>query len=123
MGRVVHFEITADDPERAVGFYQKALGWKIERYEGGEMPYWLVETGTDGVPGINGGIMGRMAPGQSTINTATVDKLEAAMDSVRQAGGTIVGEIQTIPDVGRFVYAIDTEGNSFGLMEEAPHTH
>ena len=29
MARVVHFEITADKPERAVRFYEQALGWKI----------------------------------------------------------------------------------------------
>ncbi len=43
--------------------------------------------------------------------------LEAAIESVRAAGGTVVGEIQMVPEVGRFVYVADTEGNRFGLME------
>ncbi len=28
-GRVVHFEIPADDVERAQSFYQEAFGWQI----------------------------------------------------------------------------------------------
>ena len=31
MSRVVHFEIPADDPERAVEFYKKVFGWKIDK--------------------------------------------------------------------------------------------
>ena len=37
MGRVVHFEIHADDPERAVGFYTGVFGWTVNRF--GDQPY------------------------------------------------------------------------------------
>lgn len=68
MARVVHFEITADDPKRAVRFYEQALGWKIEPY-GGEMSYWLAATGPDDAPGIHGAIMPRSKPGENTVVT------------------------------------------------------
>jgi len=29
MGRVIHFEITADEPDRAAGLYRKAFGWEV----------------------------------------------------------------------------------------------
>ena len=35
MPRPVHFDITADDPERAVAFYEKVFGWKLTHWEGG----------------------------------------------------------------------------------------
>ena len=120
MARVVHFEITADKPERAVRFYEQALGWKIEAW-GGPSPYWLVSTGAEGETGIDGAIRDRAGAGQSTINTVSVPNLEAAIESVLQAGGTVAGEIQMIPEVGRFVYVADTEGNRFGLMENTPN--
>ncbi len=41
MSRVVHFEIPADDPARAVKFYEKVFGWKFQKWEG-PMEYWLV---------------------------------------------------------------------------------
>jgi predicted enzyme related to lactoylglutathione lyase len=54
MPRVVHFEIAANDPDKAAAFYQEVFGWKITKWEGPQ-EYWLVETGEEGEPGINGG--------------------------------------------------------------------
>jgi uncharacterized protein len=34
MPKVVHFELPADDPQRAVAFYEKAFGWTITKWEG-----------------------------------------------------------------------------------------
>jgi predicted enzyme related to lactoylglutathione lyase len=119
MGRVVHFEVTADDPERAVRFYEKAMGWKIERYAGPQT-YWLVTTGEAGDMGINGAIMTRAGVGQGTINTIAVARIEDAIEAVRQAGGTADGQISDIHNVGRFTYALDTEGNMLGLLEALP---
>ena len=61
MNTVIHFEIQADDIERAKNFYEKALGWKISQMmkkEEGGMDYWGVET-TESGPGINGGMYKR----------------------------------------------------------------
>ncbi|MGZ7109599.1 MAG: VOC family protein, partial [Methanobacterium sp.] len=30
MSKVIHFEIPAEDPERAIKFYEDVFGWKIE---------------------------------------------------------------------------------------------
>jgi predicted enzyme related to lactoylglutathione lyase len=118
MARVVHFEITADNPERAVKFYAQALGWKIERF--GDEKYWLVGTGPADARGIDGAIMPREKPAENTVVTVGVGNLEAAMEAVRRAGGTADGSVDLIPDIGRFTYATDTEGNRFGLLEPLP---
>ena len=52
MARVVHFEIPADQPERAIEFYSKIFGWQFQKWDG-PMPYWMINTGEG--PGINGG--------------------------------------------------------------------
>ena len=44
MPRVVHFEITAEDPDRAAGFYSQVFGWELTKWEG-PMEYWLITTG------------------------------------------------------------------------------
>src|SRR5262249_26811586 len=41
MPRVIHFEISADDPQRAADFYARVFGWKITKWDGPQ-PYWLV---------------------------------------------------------------------------------
>lgn len=118
MPRVIHFEITAEEPERAAEFYRKVFGWKIERWEGGP-PYWLVDTGEG--DGIGGAIMPREGHGQGVVNTVGVESMEKAMADVRAAGGRILMETpDEIPGVGLFAYVRDTEGNEFGLLQPAP---
>lgn len=119
--RVVHFELQADDVERAKKFYEKVLGWKIEQMmkkEDGGMDYWGITTGT-GV-GINGGLYERSSAEEKfflydcTVQVADIDK---AIKDVKANGGTITKEKGEIPGVGFFAGAKDTEGNRFGLMQ------
>jgi predicted enzyme related to lactoylglutathione lyase len=116
MARVVHFELQADDPERASTFYKAVFGWDIKKWAG-EMDYWLVATGPKDAPGIDGAIMKRMSPGGQTINTIAVEDLDASVKMVRKAGGKVVTKRQTIPGIGLFCYCTDTEGNSFGMLQ------
>ena len=63
MSRPIHFEIQADDLERAKAFYADVFGWTYEDY--GQFtgsPYWGVHTGDPSEPGIDGGLMPRPAP-------------------------------------------------------------
>lgn len=34
MSRVIHFEIHADDPGRAAGFYGEVFGWEVQKWDG-----------------------------------------------------------------------------------------
>lgn len=112
--RVVHFEITADDPERAADFYRRTFGWEIKHWAG-PFDYWLVSSGEG--PGIDGAITARMHD-QAVINTVAVDsRLEDALTRVVAAGGAQVGDINLISGVGRITYASDAEGNVFGMLE------
>src|SRR5213078_3335736 len=63
MARVIHFEIHAENPDRAVKFYKDLFGWEFTKWDGPQ-PYWLIKTGPDGQPGINGG----MVPRRGTID-------------------------------------------------------
>lgn len=115
MGRVVHFEITADDVQRARRFYE-IFGWKIADSGMPDAEYWLATTG-EGQAGIDGAIMPRSYSDQPVINTIDVDDLDAMIRKVKAAGGKIVGEKQNIPGVGDFIYAEDTEGNKIGILQ------
>jgi uncharacterized protein len=124
MPRPVHFEIHADNPERAIAFYEKVLGWSFKKFEGGPMPYWLVHTGADTEPGINGGLHPRIGaqpvPEQAVtgyVCTVGVDNVDAYVKKVTAAGGTICVPKMPIRGVGWLAYAQDTEKNIFGLMQ------
>ena len=115
MPRVIHFEVGADDLERAVRFYREVFGWEIQRWQG-PMPYWLVKTGETTEPGINGAIMERI-PAVGSVNTVEVVSLEETLGKVIAAGGSQMGSTQTIPGVGIFTYVHDSEGNLLSLMQ------
>ncbi len=116
---IVHFEIPADDVQRAKKFYEDAFGWKIS--DPWNMNYFLVETRKDGEVGINGGLMPRMNPGQPFMNYISVDSIEEASKKVEAAGGTIILPKQEIGQGMGWIAAFkDTEGNILGFHQNAP---
>lgn len=124
MARVVHFEIHAEKPDRAINFYQSSFGWEFQKWEG-PMDYWLVMTGPKEQPGIDGGLVPRRGKidGEAVIAfvcTIDVPDIDATLSSVEQNGGTIAVQKMAVPGVGWLVYFKDTEGNIFGAMESDP---
>jgi predicted enzyme related to lactoylglutathione lyase len=120
MSRVVHFEIHADDPERAMAFYTGLFGWKFIKF--GDMDYWLVITGDEDTPGINGGLLPRHGPREGKgffafVCTVDVKDLDGCLKNLEKAGGQVTLARHSIPKIGWFAYAKDTEGNVFGLLQ------
>lgn len=121
MGRIVHFEIHADNPARAVKFYTEVFGWEFHKWEGpGE--YWIINTGPDSEPGIHGGLLQRKGDQKGDIImafvcTAQVDSVDESVTKAVAAGGINVVPKMPIPGVGWLAYCKDTEGNIFGMMQ------
>ena len=118
MPRPIHFEIPADDPDRAIKFYQTLFGWTFQRWDG-PMPYWLISTG-EGEPGINGGLLPRQHPNQPCVNTINVPDLDARIALAEKSGGQCVVPKMPVPGVGWLAYCKDTEGHIFGMMQNDP---
>lgn len=116
MPRVVHFEISADDPARASKFYGEVFGWEFQKWEGPE-DYWLVKTGADDQPGINGGLLPRRG-GMTCVNTVDVPSVDDFIDKITGHGGEVVVPKMAVPGIGYLAYGKDTEGNIFGIMQE-----
>jgi len=119
MSRVVHFDLSADDPRRATAFYRDVFGWQIERWEG-PSEYWLVRTGDAAHPGITGGIARRVGTGDSTAVVYDVASLEEAAARVVAFGGSLREPRQVLRGVGHLVACRDTEGNTFCLLQPDP---
>lgn len=117
MPRVAHFEIVADDVDRACEFYRHVFGWEIRRWEGPD-DVRIVITGDDrDLPGINGGIVDRRDRWAGSVNLVDVPALSNALLRVREAGGVIIHSCSAIAGVGWVAYCRDSEGNAFGLIE------
>jgi len=116
MPRPFHFEIPADQPERAIRFYQSVFDWKIRKWDG-PADYWTIETGPASEPGIDGGILQKRDPAQPCVNTIAIADLDAAVRAVEAAGGKSVLPKMPVQGIGWLAYCKDTEGNMFGLMQ------
>jgi predicted enzyme related to lactoylglutathione lyase len=116
MPRVVHFEIDAKKPERAVKFYEKVFGWKIKKWEG-PVEYYLISTGKETEPGIDGGLSRRTESEPSTVNTIDVSSVDEFIKKVEANGGKIIRPKRAVIGVGYMAYFEDPEGNVFGIME------
>lgn len=123
--RVSHFEIHSDNPERAVKFYTDVFGWEIKKWEGGQMEYWMVMTGTKEEPGgINGGLVRRAnaapAVGQAPnafVCTVTVDSFDEVAAKILANGGVAAMPKFALVGMAWQGYFIDTEGNMFGIHQ------
>ena len=116
MARILHFDMTAEDVERSIKFYENVFGWKFTKWEG-PMEYWMVSTGPEDEPGIDGGLSIREGGDARVVNTIGVTSIDDTLAQIVKAGGKIVQPKGPIPGVGYFAQCLDTEGTLFGVME------
>ncbi len=124
MNRVVHFEIQADDPERAMKFYKDVFSWDFQQW--GEQKYWMVMTAEKDSKevGINGGLLPRPAKAatkeQGTnayVCTMLVENFDKMAKKIIAAGGIVAMPKYALPGMAWQGYFIDTEGNTFGIHQ------
>ncbi len=123
MFNVVHFEIPADEVERAQKFYGELFGWKIEKFTGPTpMEYWEVTTGAEkGEMGsLGGGMMKRQMPEQHITIYIEVPSVDEYTGKVKRLGGQVVFPKAAVPGMGYFAVCLDPENNGFGIWETNP---
>jgi uncharacterized protein len=127
---IVHFEIPANDIERAKKFYNDLFGWKIEKWPGTDdsqltsaatgqpMEYWLITTTDDkGNKALGGGMMKRQMPEHKVTNYIGVKSVDEYKSKVEKLGGKVIAPKHTVPGMGYFALCLDTENNPFAIWE------
>ncbi len=116
---VVWVELPVSDLPRAIAFYNTVFNYDLSVDESGPNPISFIPTADET------GIAGHLYPGKpakdgtgATLHLAVPDNLEATQSRFKDAGGTLMGDVVTIPP-GRFAYGIDPDGNSIGMFEAA----
>ena len=130
MPTIVHFEIPADDVEKAKKFYTDLFGWKIEKLSVTDdsrltsaataqpIEYWIITTTDDkGNKALGGGIMKRQMPEHQVTNYIGVKSLDEYSSKVEKLGGKVIAPKRTVPGMGYFALCIDTENNAFAIWE------
>jgi uncharacterized protein len=110
-GEAVHYEIPAEDPDRAQQFWSGVFGW---------------EFGDSGMPGVDyrmarvgdaagAAIMPSDERGHPNVYLST-DDIDSTSAKVRELGGEAEDK-SPVPGFGWFAACKDTEGNAFHLWQ------
>ncbi|MBS4205020.1 VOC family protein [Lederbergia citrea] len=115
MGRVIGFELSSQEPEKAADFYAEVFGWKVAEPH---WDYWSVMTGKDTSPGINGGIgKGPNDFPHGTRVQIEVDSIDVAIPKSTKNGAIIVRDKMEFDDF-YLAYLVDPVGLGFGLIQK-----
>src|SRR5574337_1302430 len=118
MATIIHFDISADNVERAKGFYEKLFGWTFTKFPGSPQEYYLIETkNSAGEKSIGGGMAKREKEYQRITNFIQVDSIDKSIADVLKLGGQVIEPKTAIPTIGFIAGCKDTEDNMFGLIE------
>ena len=125
MDKVVHFELPAENMERAKKFYSSVFGWSIST---NDPQYFLVSTtkttgqGMPLEPGaINGGIMKKTEKAQTPMIVIEVPSIDSYLKKIEKAGGKLVRPKVNIHDMLYYARIADSEGNIVGIVENIKH--
>jgi predicted enzyme related to lactoylglutathione lyase len=111
-------DLATRDPQKAIDFYTKLLGWEIQPMEAGPMPYWIVNVDGQGEGGIMP--MPDMVPAEMPsywlVYFGAAD-LSAGVEKAKALGATVLSEPMTVPDMVAFAVLADPLGAAFALMQ------
>ncbi|WP_226530271.1 VOC family protein [Metabacillus niabensis] len=114
MARVIGFELSSQEPEKAAAFYSNVFGWEIAE------PIWeyrAVTTGNNDTSGIDGGIgKGPHDFPHGTRIQIEVDSLDQALSKAKNNGAMILRDKMEFDDF-YLAYLVDPVGIGFGLIQ------
>ncbi|MGB9070198.1 MAG: VOC family protein [Candidatus Acidiferrales bacterium] len=114
-----YFEIQADDPNQAIGFYTAVFGWRFTKQMGLRTDYWRIET-----EDIRGGLLKRPAnappPGAGTnayVCSMQVKDFDTTAGAILRNGGHVAMQKFAVPGTCWQGYFLDPAGNTLGLFQ------
>jgi predicted enzyme related to lactoylglutathione lyase len=114
--KIIHVELAAKDRKTLSAFYNNVFGWQLQHFD--DMNYTTFDPG-DGVRGGFSPITEGIPAGTTTVYIETED-INASLDEVEKAGGTILMKETEIPNTGKFGMFRDPQGNMVGLFKRYP---
>ena len=119
-GRFTWHELHTSDPDRAVPFYAKVVGWSVAPFEGSP-GYRMWMTGATPM----GGLMRltedarRMGAPPHWLMYVGMPDVDAAVRQAQGLGARVLMPARTLPTVGRFAVLADPQGAAFAVYAPA----
>lgn len=122
MDKVEHFEIPADNPERALDFYKTVFDWELNPVPGVDYIRLLTIRVDEKVISqrpfeVNGAIVKRDAEIKGPVVTVSVDNMDDTLNRISKSGGIIIRGKTEFGTRGYTAYFKDSEGNMMGLWQ------
>lgn len=111
-------ELDTRDPQKAIDFYSKLLGWQIESTPTPTMQYWQVNVDGQGEAGIMP--MPEMVPAEVPsywLPYFTVTDAKASTAKAAELGGRVLVGPLEVPQMLWFSILADSQGATFALMQ------
>ena len=119
--KVTWFELPADDMSRAEKFYNEVFEWDTSDMGGGSLYAQTAPSDERMTPKeagiINGDISPRTAAFDKPLIVVTVDDLDAKIEKIKSAGGSVVQPREIVDEMMAWAIVSDTEGNKIGILQ------
>lgn len=112
-GRFVWHELMTPDSAAAHAFYSKVLGWKSQPWE--HDPSYVMFAAPRGPIG-GAAVAEGAAHWLPYIGTGDI---EATVKQAKERGGSVVKDVTTMPNGGKYAVLTDPQGVKFGVYESA----
>jgi len=111
-GRFVWHELMVPDTAKAHEFYGKVVGWKMQAFEAD--PSYQMFAASSGP--IGGTVAQSGEPSHWLPYLGTID-IDAAVKQARELGASVVADIASTPNGGRWARLTDPQGASFAMYQ------
>src|SRR5215212_5409510 len=122
-GQLIWYELMTPDAEASKAFYDKVVGWQFGEPVAEFQGYRMIGR-SDG--GSAGGVlpltdeMQQHGARPAWLGYVGVDDVDAAVESIEQAGGKALMPATDISNVGRIAMVADPQGAPFYVMKPIP---
>jgi predicted enzyme related to lactoylglutathione lyase/predicted glycoside hydrolase/deacetylase ChbG (UPF0249 family) len=129
MSRVVHFEISAEDVNRAKMFYTNVFGWKIKNstknlplliFPGNNNELESKKANSNHLTSIGIGSIQQRGHQENICITFSVSNIDESIKMIEVNGGQILSPKFPVQGIGYIIICQDTEGNIFRILESDP---
>ena len=126
-GQFTWLDLMTNDPNGALPFYKKALGWETETWGGdtqGMPPYtmWKANGENFGGTAPHSEDAKKMGAPPMWLGYVGTDDIDGSLKKARAAGGKVYVDKTPIPDTGWFAVLADPQGATLSLSQFSPRS-
>lgn len=121
-GDFIWYELLTPDQDAARSFYEKVVGWTIDKAADNEMDYRMINSASGPIAGSMTLTADMQSGGMQPcwLGYITVDNVDEVAEATTAAGGKIHMEPHDLDGVGRIAFLADPSGALFYVMKPVP---